>query len=149
MPAMPKEICGPDHCHYKKEMQWTPKLVPKETQKEDFKNLKEESWNCFSLSWNGTRYGFWEYTNYCRRKAYWKRLIMLIEGIEVKKLSQAERAHLQMGCEIDPIWDTFITSIKTWPQRGLKLPLGFEEEWKYSREMKCWFSVVLSFLLLC
>jgi len=45
--------------------------VPKETQKEDFKNLKEESWNCFSLSWNGTRYGFWEYTNYCRRKAYW------------------------------------------------------------------------------
>ena len=49
MPAMPKEICGPDHCHYKKEMQWTPKLVPKETQKEDFKNLKEESWNCFFI----------------------------------------------------------------------------------------------------
>ena len=72
MPAMPKEICGPDHCHNKKEMQWTPKLVPKEAQKEDFKNFKEESWNCFSLSWNGTRYWFWESvnSNYCRRKAY-------------------------------------------------------------------------------
>ena len=34
-------------------------------------------------------------------------------GIEIKKLSQAERAHLQMGNEIDPIWDTFIESIKT------------------------------------
>jgi len=65
-------------------------------------------------------------------------------GIEIKKLSQAERAHLQMGKEIDPIWDTFIESIKTWPPRGLKLPLGFEEKWKYSWEMKCWFSVVLS-----
>ena len=59
-------------------------------------NFKEESWNCFSLSWKGTRYWFWVYTNYCRRKAYWKRLIMLIEGIEIKKLSQAERAHLQI-----------------------------------------------------
>ena len=38
---------------------------------------------------------------------------MLIEGNEIKKLIQAERAHLQMGCEIDPIWDTFIESIKT------------------------------------
>jgi len=34
-------------------------------------------------------------------------------GIEIKKLSQAERAHLHMGNEIDPIWDTFIESIKT------------------------------------
>ena len=34
-------------------------------------------------------------------------------GDEIKKLSQAERAHLQMGYEIDPIWDTFIESIKT------------------------------------
>ena len=44
-------------------------------------------------------------------KAYWKRLI--IQGMEIKKLSQAARAHLQMGYEIDPIWDTFIESIKT------------------------------------
>ena len=44
-------------------------------------------------------------------KAYWKRLI--IEGMEIKKLNQAERANLQMGYVIDPIWDTFIESIKT------------------------------------
>ena len=50
-------------------MLWTPKLVPKETQKEDFKNFKEERWNCFSLAWNGTCHKFWEYTNYCRRKS--------------------------------------------------------------------------------
>ena len=34
-------MSGPDHCHIKKEMQWTPKLVPKETQNEDFKNSKK------------------------------------------------------------------------------------------------------------
>ena len=34
-------------------------------------------------------------------------------GREIKKLSQAERAHLQMGCYIDTIWDTLIESIKT------------------------------------
>ena len=40
-------------------------------------------------------------------KTYWKRLI--IARMEIKKLSQAERANLQMGYEID----TFIESIKT------------------------------------
>ena len=40
-PMLAKEICGPDHCHNKKEMQWIPKLVQKETLKEDFKNLKK------------------------------------------------------------------------------------------------------------
>ena len=44
-------------------------------------------------------------------KAYWKRLI--IEGMEMKKLSLTERANLQMGYEIDPIWDaTIMENIK-------------------------------------
>ena len=129
--CLPKKYGGPDYCHNKKEMQWTLKLVTKETEKEDFKIFKEEQWNCFLLSWNGTGYRCLENTNYCRWKAYWKRLIILIEGIEIiiKKLSQAERAHLQLVYEIDPICDTFIKSIKTWLPRGLKLLLGFKEKW--------------------
>ena len=52
-------------------------------------------------------------------KAYWKRLI--IEGMEIKKLNQAERANLQMGYEIDPIWDTFIESIKNLTATGVEV----------------------------
>ena len=43
-------------------------------------------------------------------KAYWKRLI--IEGMEIKKLSLTERANLQMGYEIDPIWDAIMENIQ-------------------------------------
>ena len=43
-------------------------------------------------------------------KAYWKRLI--IEGMEIKKMSPTERANLQMGYEIDPIWDAIMENIQ-------------------------------------
>ena len=43
-------------------------------------------------------------------KAYWKRLI--IEGMEIKKMSLTERANLQMGYEIDPIWDAIMENIQ-------------------------------------
>ena len=88
MPAMPKEICGPDHCHIKKR-------------------------DGIAFRYHETEHTI-DFENkqiIAEEKASWKRLI--IEGIEIKKLSQAERANLQMGYEIDPIWDTFIESIKT------------------------------------
>ena len=43
-------------------------------------------------------------------KAYWKRLI--IEGMEIKKMSLTERENLQMGYEIDPIWDAIMENIQ-------------------------------------
>ena len=39
-------------------------------------------------------------------KAYW-----IIEGMEIKKWNPTERANLQMGYEIDPIWDAITENI--------------------------------------
>ena len=39
-------------------------------------------------------------------KSYWRRLIL--EGVEIRKLEPADRANMQAGYEIDPIWDTYL-----------------------------------------
>ena len=36
----------------------------------------------------------------------------MIEGMEINKLSLTERANLQMGYEIDPIWDAIMENIQ-------------------------------------
>ena len=36
---------------------------------------------------------------------------LIIEGMEIKKLNPTERANLQMGYEIDPIWDAITEKI--------------------------------------
>ena len=43
MPVILKELCGPDHYHNKKEMQWTPKLVPKKHKKKILKTSKKKA----------------------------------------------------------------------------------------------------------
>jgi len=84
--------------------------VPKEAHKEDFTTSKKNDGIAFHYHKMGHAIDFENTQIIAEEKAYWKRLI--IEGMEIKKISQAERANLQMGYEIDPICDTFIKSIK-------------------------------------
>ena len=86
--------------------------MPKETQKEDLKTSKKNDGIAFHYHETGHAIDF-ENTQIIAEEKHTGKADNINRGIEIKKLSQAERAHLQMGNEIDPIWDTFIESIKT------------------------------------
>ena len=107
----PKKYVGQTTATLKKRCSEHRNWCQKKHKKKILKTSKKNDGIAFHFHETGHVIDFENTQIIAEEKAYWKRLI--IEGMEIKKLNQAERANLQMGYEIDPIWDTFIESIKT------------------------------------
>ena len=84
--------------------------MSEEIQKENLKNSKKNDGIAFHFHETGHNIDFDKPEIIAEEKAYWKRLI--IEGLEIKKLGPTERANLQMGYEIDHIWNVILETIK-------------------------------------
>ena len=67
------------------------------------KSTKKNDGIAYHHHYTGHDIDFKNTTILAEEKAYWPRLIK--EGIEIKKLKPTERANMQAGYEIDPIWD--------------------------------------------
>jgi len=75
----------------------------KKHKKKLLKSTKKNDGIAYHHHLTGHTIDFKNTTILAEEKAYWPRLIK--EGIEIKKLKPTERANMQAGYEIDPIWD--------------------------------------------
>ena len=96
---MLKKRCN-EHCNWCK----------KKFKKKILRTSKKNDGIAFHFHETGHNIDFDKTEIIAEEKAYWKRLI--IEELEIKKLGPTERANLQMGYEIEPIWDTILETIK-------------------------------------
>ena len=75
----------------------------KKHKKKLLKSTKKNDGIAYHHHYTGHDIDFKNTTTLAEEKAYWPRLIK--EGIEIKKLKPTERAKIQAGYVIDPIWD--------------------------------------------
>ena len=106
----PKKYVGQTTSMLKKRCNEHRNWCKKKFKKKILKTSKKNDGIAFHFHETGHNIDFDKTEIIAEEKAYWKRLI--IEGLEIKKLGPTERANLQMGYEIDPIWDAILETIK-------------------------------------
>ena len=106
----PKKYVGQTTSTLKKRCNEHRNWCKKKFKKKILKTSKKNDGIAFHFHETGHNIDFDKTEIIAEEKAYWKRII--IEGLEIKKLGPTERANLQMGYEIDPIWDAILETIK-------------------------------------